>query len=448
MLFHPDRRYRPSLAFVLLCAFLLVLWVAGGASRADALGQAIVRGAAAMFLAIMVLVGERPAFARARPVWLLLAAAIVLALAQLIPLAPGIWQDLPGRAVFTGAAAIAGQPQPWRPWSIVPHATVNAAASLIVPFLTLLLVTRVRPDEKAWLPGLVLIVIVASTLLGLLQFSGVGFDNPFINETPGVMSGPFANRNHFALFLAIGCLLVPVWVFSDGRRAHWRGPVGLGLLMLLPLTILGTGSRTGMVLGVVALGIGAVLARKGVRRELARLPRWVFPALVAAIVAMLATFVLISIAVNRAVSIQRAFSVDVEQDMRSRALPTVLEMVRAYFPAGSGLGGFDPLFRLHEPLSLLNTTYFNHAHNDLLEVVLDAGVPGLLLLAAALAWWGRASIRAWRARGGAVARLGSAVLLLVIIASIFDYPARTPMMMAIVVIAAIWLSERPQAHGA
>jgi hypothetical protein len=36
--------------------------------------------------------------------------------------------------------------------------------------------------------------------------------------------------------------------------------------------------------------------------------------------------------------------------------------------------------------------------------------------------------------------LGSVMLLLVFGASIIDYPARTPMMMAVIVIAAIWLS--------
>ena len=34
------------------------------------------------------------------------------------------------------------------------------------------------------------------------------------------------------------------------------------------------------------------------------------------------------------------------------------------------------------------------------------------------------------------------VLLLVIVASAFDYPARTPMIMAITVIAAAWLARR------
>ena len=117
------------------------------------------------------------------------------------------------------------------------------------------------------------------------------------------------------------------------------------------------------------------------------------------------------------------------------------------------MGSFDAMFRIHEPLALLKPTYFNHAHNDFIEIVLDAGLPGLLILLAALIWWGWASMRAWRSAGkngtgksdigksGAMLpMLGSATLLLVLIASIFDYPARTPMIMAMVVLAAAWLS--------
>ena len=111
------------------------------------------------------------------------------------------------------------------------------------------------------------------------------------------------------------------------------------------------------------------------------------------------------------------------------------------------------MFRMHEPLSLLKLTYFNHAHNDLIEIVLDAGLPGLALLVAGIAWWAMASLRAWRTEPGmdhALPKLGSAMLLFVLLASGFDYPARTPMIMAAIVLAASWLAssgKRSEGHG-
>ncbi len=374
-----------------------------------------------------------------------LLAAVALALAQLAPLPPDVWQALPGRAILTEAAAAGGEAQPWRPWSIVPGATANAAASLAVPFAVLVLVASLKERERLWLPGIVLGLIAASTLVGLLQFSGIGFNNLFVNDKPGQVSGTFANRNHFALFLAFGCMLAPVWAFLEGRQPNWRGPVAFGLVLMFALTILASGSRVGLAVGVLALGIGLILVRQGIRNALSRYPRWVFPALLAGIVGVIAIFVLISVAADRAVSIERALALDTGEDLRARALPTVLEMVRIYFPMGSGMGGFDPIFRIHEPFDLLALTYFNHAHNDFLEVALDAGLPGILLVLAALLWWAWASVRAWRAGSSvryAVPKLGSAMLLLVIIASIFDYPARTPLIMAMIVVAGVWLSDR------
>ncbi|MBD8679940.1 O-antigen ligase family protein [Sphingomonas sp. CFBP 13720] len=440
-----DPLTRPGLYAILLGLFLCTLWIAGGASRADALGQVVVRSAAAIVLAVAALFGNRPALRPVRPVALLLVAALSLALLQLVPLPPDIWLALPGRAPFAEAAAASGQPQPWRPWSIVPGATANSVAALIVPITTLILVAGLRDHERRWLPGMMLCLIVAATLIGLLQFSGAGFDNPFVNDDLGQVAGTFANYNHFALLLAMGCLLAPVWGFSNGGSPGWRAAVAAGLLILFTLTVLASGSRAGTALSGIALVIGLVLVRRPISQALSRYPRWVFPAMVAAIIGLIAILVLVSIASDRAISINRAITVDPWQDMRRRGLPTVLEMVRTYFPFGTGLGSFDPLFRMHEPFDLLKPTYFNHAHDDLLEIVLDAGLPGLLLLLAALAWWGRSSLRAWRAGPAmrhALPRLGSAMLLLVLLASVIDYPARTPIMMALIVIAAVWLGDR------
>jgi len=452
-------RFTPSLSFILLLALLAGLWLAGGASRADALGQAIVRSMAAIALAGTILFGRRPSLREARPVLWLLGAAIVLTLLQLVPLPPGLWRALPGRAILEEAAAASGQPQPWRPWSIVPNATLNTACALIVPVAVLVLATSLNERERALLPGVILGLIVAAMLLGLLQFSGVRVNNPLINDTLGEVGGTFANRNHFALFLAMGCLLAPVWAFvgskRDRRVPRWRVPVTIGLLVLFVLTILATGSRAGLILGLLALGLGLLLVRREIKLALRRYPRWAFPAVVAGAVGVIALVVLVSVAADRAISISRVFAVDQGQDMRSRGLPTVLKMIRDYFPAGAGLGSFDPVFRMHEPLALLKFTFFNHAHNDYLEVVLDAGAPGLLLLLAALSWWVWASVHSWRSGAdgsgdlsGILPRLGSAVLLLAIVASVFDYPVRTPTMMAMTVLAGCWLSGGAARRGA
>jgi O-antigen ligase len=438
---------RQDFAFLLLCLFFCVLWLAGGASREDVLAQAVVRAAAWAILIVASLFGKRPVLSELKPIVILFLLILALPLVQLIPLPPPMWQTLSGRKVFASAAN-ALISQPWRPISLVPGATFNAAASLVVPATILLLVAQMRGIRNERLLKLLCAFVAASLLLALMQAIAGATRNPFINEGADQVAGPFANRNHFAVLMAIGCLSLPAWAFRPNSEPGWRIFVLLGLLPLSLLSILVGGSRAGLVLGVVAIGLGPALARSEIRYALRRYPRWAFMAAMGVFVALAVVAVFAAVVADRAISISRIFSADPAQDIRQSALPVIMDMIRAYFPFGLGLGGFDPLFRLHEPFALLRLTYFNHAHNDFLEIAADAGLPGIMLLFAALGWWIWASWQVWRPGSSAAttARLGSAILFVVFCASVVDYPARTPIMMAIVMIAGIWLAEGGQRH--
>lgn len=434
-------RYVPGFEMLLLLAFAVALWLGGGASRADVAGQVVVRAVAWTCLALIVLFGERAAISRGRAMLWFLLAGIILAAVQLVPLPPGLWAALPGREAFAPAADIVGNPAPWRPMSISPSATWNALGAMIVPFATWGISTRLRGIKDEHLLKVLLGMIVASMVIALGQFAGVPLHDPLVNGG-GEVSGTFANHNHFALFMACGLLFVPVWAFRDTRLPAWRAAVALGLILLLALTILGSGSRAGTLVGVIALAGGLLMVRQPLRQALRRYPRWAFPALVLAIVGVVLGLVALSVLADRALSINRAMTLDVGQDMRSRGLPTVLALVRDYFPAGAGLGTFDTAFRIREPFELLKPTYFNRAHDDLIEIVLDAGLMGVLLLVAGLLWWLRASFRAWRSGSGApYGRMGSILLLIILVASVVDYPVRTPIIMMVAVIAGVWLGD-------
>ncbi|WP_156357800.1 O-antigen ligase family protein [Sphingomonas sp. Leaf62] len=421
---------------------MFVLWLAGGGSRPDLLGQVVVRVVTFASLVVAILIGLKPSLKATWPVGAILLATLLLLLVQLVPLPQALWMALPGRGDFAFAQGLGGVPQLWRPLAIVPGATVNAFFSLCVPFVILLLISNIKENEHLWLMDLLLFLVVGSMILGIIQFSGAIYNNIFVNDTSGQVSGNFANRNHFALFLSIGCMIAPVWAFGGNGGVRRRGPIALGLILLFVLMILASGSRAGIVTGAMSLLIGSVFVRNGLRRVFSRPPRWIFPALMIGTLAVVMGIVLLSIVADRANSIDRAVALETTSDMRTRGLPVVLHMISLYFPVGAGAGGFDPLFRMHEPFSLLKVTYFNHAHNDYLEIALDTGLPGLILLAVALGWWLITSIRAWRSHDNKLFQpLGSAVLLLVFVASAFDYPARTPLMMAVIAVAAIWLTK-------
>ncbi len=430
---------RPSLSFWMLVIFLLILWVAGGSARADAPGQIVVRLAAWALMVAYILSVSNTAWEAIKPITILLAVTVASVCLHLVPLPPAIWSALPSRDVLIQTATVVGVPQPWRPLSISPSATINALGSLIVPTLTLALAGSLHPTQQHRIADLLLALIFFGCLLGLLQFSGARFDNPLINELQGFVSGNFANRNHLALFAAIGIVVALALALRDsiGRTS------ALLRVLVVPffaMIILATGSRSGLALGVIAVGGGLIIGRKQVVKLFRHLSiRWAVAGFAGA-AAVIGLAVYLSVSLGRAEAIDR-LALDPAEDLRIRALPVVTRTIEQYFPAGSGFGTFDPAYRIVEPDNLLGTLYFNHAHSDWLEVALDGGLVGIVLLGFALAWWLKASIRILRSGHSDVnlAQSGSAICLLAMIASITDYPVRTPMIMAVVVLGAVWM---------
>lgn len=420
----------------------MLVWIAGGASRSDAAGQVVVRFSAWTILIGAMLALPRFDWREVRMPIVFVGLMVALTAIQLIPLPPALWTALPGREVLTDAAAAIGEQQPWRPLSISPSATANALGSLIVPVTIFVLIANLTRTQHWRIATLLLGLTVAGSLLGLLQFSGVHFDHPLVNDTQGLISANFANRNHFALFLAIGCVVALVWAFErDGAR--WKMFVGTGTVLLLALMILATGSRMGMVVGTIGVILGLMIVRTRISGEFKRLPRKAAIALALSLVILIIGAVWLSIGLNRAVSIERILMLDASNDLRTEITPVVFDMIARYLPVGAGFGTFDPAFRMVEPDNFLRPSYFNRAHNDWLEIVLDGGLAAALLLAAVLVWFVRRSLAVWRRHekiASPLPQVGSAIILLVLIASVVDYPARTPMVMAILAVATAWLA--------
>lgn len=419
-------------------ALWVVLAITGGASRADVLAQPMARAAAILILGAWVLVGTPLNARRYRAPALILAAAALVAALQLIPMPAEWWASLPGREPFGQLVPLIGD-APMRPLALVPDAALNALFSLVVPLSVLVGMMALSGSPGRLVAPVLLATMSWSALLALGQLSTGGFDNPFINNTPGDPAGLFANHNHQALFLAAGLVLAPSWGVSHGSK-NWRVGAASVMILLFALMIVASGSRAGVALGAGGLVIGILIAWRDIVRLTNRWPRHALPIVLAVLVLGMVALVWAGLASNRFRSIDRLLALETGADMRARALPIVLELVGRYFPTGAGLGAFDAVFRMAEPVSLLKPTYFNHAHDDWLEVVLETGLPGLLVLTGAVVWWGITSWRAWRADGSRLARQGSAVILLVLLASIVDYPARTPMIMALLTAAACWLT--------
>lgn len=445
-----NRDLNARLAFWLLAGLLIVLWFAGGASRADVAGQAVTRLFAWVVVIVFVIRARMPDLRPLRALFVLFGLSVAVVACQLIPLPPAIWSALPGHEMLLRAAEVTGQPQPWRPLSIAPSATANALASLVVPGSVLLLCANLTRRQHWTVARLLLGLVLAGSFVALVQVSGANYSNPLINHVSGSISGNFANRNHFALFVAVGCLLASVIGAARDDFNRW---LAFGAMLLIPffaLVILAVGSRAGLVLTVLAIVMGLAIGQANLRNLLRALPKPAAIGLTALALAGVTGIVGAAIVLDRAESVDRALSLEASADLRRQALPHVIEATQSYFPTGAGFGTFDQAYRIVEPDALLRLTYFNHAHNDWIETVLSGGLAGALLLVAMLAWFATAVWRMWCSREGirGLSAVGAGILLLFMIASLFDYPARTPMGMTLVVLAAVWLQRGRDDFGA
>lgn len=440
-------------ALILFGVLLVLLALTGGYSRYDTGLLAILRPLTVVIGAGFLLLPAGDMRGVTREPGLLLGALAGLIAVQLIPLPPAVWTALPEREGYTQVAVWIGQPQPWRPLTLVPVLTWNSLLALLPAGAMVIAFGRLnRRDLRAGI--IVLLGLgVASTLLGVVQI-GSGGGYLYRNPSVGLPTGLFSNRNHQAVFLASLLPLLAVWAVYSGKNADQvlrfqmplttrRIAAGAGAMLFL-ITILISGSRTGLLLAVLNLaGAGWLLLRTS--RPSGTGNRRVLPVLTLAGVSVF--LAIAAVYLGRGGGITRLAALDTGAEMRVRAWPVLQELVAAYLPWGSGFGTFDPVFRIYEPDALLKPSFFNNAHNDLLELAITGGIPALLLLMALIVWiiWRSVgAVRSCRQRSTssstALPIVGAMMTLTWLLASLSDYPLRTPFASALFAFACCLLA--------
>lgn len=449
--------------FWLLAAFIVAVFILGGGARDDIWSLVVLRPLAVAMIAVGLWSIGREQWVQFRGLFLLLGACIALPLIHLVPLPPGLWSSLPGREAMVEASQAAGLPLDWRPLSLVPTRTWNAFYSLLVPLAVLVLLARVSVEDRARLLPLVLALGLIDAILSVLQLVGAP-DGPlyFYRITNnGAAVGLFSNRNHNAIFLL---LLLPMltlygrqWVSrnNEGGRAKSTAPRDLRPLVLIALglslvtLILVAGSRGGLIIGAIALLLMPLLLTESRRGSgwrasgyFSLLAGWrglVAAGLVAGVGALAIFF-------SRAAAVQRLMETGGESELRSSIWGPIAELAAKYFPVGSGVGTFVEVYQKDEPLSGLSHTYVNHAHNEVLEVLLTAGVPGMLLIFAIAIYWLRCIWPLFVSKAVVTpamltGRLGAIIVFLLALGSVADYPLRVPSKACLLVIGLAWLID-------
>ena len=215
--------------FPLFCGVILVLVIAltlGGASRLNMVQVTLVELASLPLLIMSLLAFQ------ARSLWqgvkiplVLIGIALLIPLAQLVPLPPGLWAALPGHKVAADALATAGIAPRWRPASLAPDQTLISLLALCPPVAVFLAVFALQSRFRRWVGGAIVAVALVSIMIGALQVAGAGDRLNFYGRGEGFATGFFSNRNHQSAFLVCAIPLIAYLISAPvGEARAWSWP--------------------------------------------------------------------------------------------------------------------------------------------------------------------------------------------------------------------------------
>ena len=438
--------------FYVLAAFLASVFLMGGGSRDDIASLIILRPLTVLFAAYAWTVSKPGDFKRLGLPFYLLIALILLVAVQLIPLPPGLWTSLPGRAIHAELAGLAGFDQPWRPLTLSPSKTLDTLFFLVTPLAAMMVMAVQRSRQLDKLLPVLIGVGLLSAFLGIAQMLGSDRGGLYFYRITnfGFPVGLFSNSNHHGVFLAI--MLPMAMVYFARSAAVRRRPDALAAVLLACSVIffpvmLFTGSRMAFVLGLLSIAAAVFLLYQliALRRSRhlmsgavrSRQMMWISAAAFSLIAVVGGIFA------ARSDLAGEVLNTTTLQESRVELLPKFLEMVWAYFPFGAGFGSFEHVYRQFESAEHLTTSYLNQAHNDWVQILIEAGLPGLLILLAFVGWllvfiW--QSIRA--SERSLLERMHGWLVVFAIIAfaisSLVDYPLRVPSMAALFAIFCVY----------
>jgi len=386
-------------------------------------------GALLGMVAILLGGGHRGQAPGARMVLVLGTAALALAGIAFLPVSAGLRSILhPGVAEASNAvlALIGGQERarvlaldPSR--GLVEWATFGSAL-LVCAGTALVVRNRVRARR---LGAIVLATAVGTTLLHLAQRWTDAATILWVSELPRTAGqafvGTFINPNHAGVLIAAAAPLALVFGLDRGAWSRLLGGLG-GLIVLVGA--FASGSRGAPFL--LLLGLAAWLALSG-----GRIVRLAVAASLALGLAGAAVFGLGELATWMTGSLDPAQQQAIAggyQDVwsgRRQLYADVWSMLTVAPLTGVGPGGFDDAWRVLRTGT--GFTVADHAHQELLQAVIEHGPLAVLLGLAALGLVLRRALDPDPSGGRGQARLQAAfaaALLVLLVAGLYEFPLR------------------------
>ncbi|MCR9198711.1 MAG: O-antigen ligase family protein [Planctomycetaceae bacterium] len=378
--------------------------------------------------------------------FLIPAAAAALVFCQLIPLPAALLERLsPFTArylpVWNTEHFLFPDTTRWSRLSLTPSLTQSGLVLLVAYGLFFLTLTqRIRSARD--IDRVLKCVCVTMGLMGLVALGQLFFPNdrylwtfeyPF-RPASWPAKGTFTNQNHFAHFLALGIGPLLWWwkslfarsaddraatsdsqsgpSFGSGSRGTLsnRQMVLTGIVVMVAFAAVLSLSRA----GILAFGTAALISVLGLGIERRRILLYGLPALLFVGAALL-TFGTDSLQ-DRVDTVVHAQSLQEISPGRFQLWSSLLRGLPHFWMAGAGVGSHAyvyPVWMETDP-----DVRFSHAESGYLQVLVETGVPGLVLVVAALLMVLGWSWRAWRrSRPGGPVRIRVSILTAGIVVS-------------------------------
>jgi putative inorganic carbon (HCO3(-)) transporter len=279
--------------------------------------------------------------------------------------------------------------------SLMPGATFThwlLSVALAGTFWLVLATTAQQRNRQRWLLLVLLLSGLGQALYGIVMtLSGweIGFLEPKQHGI-GYATGTFVNKNHYAAYLGLTLAAGVALVLADLRPKPWDSwRAALDAMIELALS---PRMRVRVALAVIVIalvltrsrmGNGAfftALALCGGVYVLLRHRRFLVPSLVLFASIFVVDLWIVSERYGLEQLAQRIEQTRMESEGRAEVLPEIAPLMKPYALTGAGLGAFAQAYSPERTDQVRQ--YYDHAHNDHLEFLIEAGVVGYALLAA------------------------------------------------------------------
>ncbi|RLA19257.1 MAG: hypothetical protein DRQ62_12155 [Gammaproteobacteria bacterium] len=335
------------------------------------------------------------AFRKAWPALVILGIWLAYIGFQILPLPPQWIAAISPQSAAMHALVEEASGEPFKRWitiSVAPDITAQAfvkSVAYVLFFALTLLFVRSRVELK-WLGYAIVASGLIQALYGIFMVLS-GLELGFFMEKSGfrdVVTGTFINRNSLANFLTL-CMTVGIGLLlsqlNNGGGGSWRvifrstlswllsGKMRLRfVLIIMAVALVMTHSRMGnaaFFLSLLIAGVASIILSK-------RSPR-------SAVILLTSLVVLDLLVIGSMVGmdkvVERMEQTSAESVNRDEVALDMLNYWDDYRWSGSGLGSYYTTYPSYRS-EVVSDSFYNHAHNDYLEMFAEVGIIGVTLL--------------------------------------------------------------------